>query len=167
MAGVSHSLWLMPQGAFKLALEQAQRQINASLNGPGFPVHLTVAGGFDVSADALERAVRPILARPKGIVLSPLVVETGDRFFQSVYLRLREDAELIALRREIYGALGVEAPAFLPHVSLYYGEASQAAKLAALSSIETFHGPYQAYDFAIGRHVHASAAIELVKMIQD
>ena len=116
--------WLIPEALAAKRFGQLIQSISARFNAPAFPPHLTLVGNLrnnttTLCADArrLSEALVPFEIHPTGI-------QHCEQFFRCAFLSVALDGPL-ARARDLAGNLfGVASSdqAYLPHVSLLYGE---------------------------------------------
>jgi len=74
-------------------------------------------------------------------------VETGQLFYQCVYLRCEDDAALSSawdVAREVFGAPGSAGPTFMPHASVVYGLPGETVKEELCTAVRAWLEPLQA-----------------------
>src|SRR5262245_48091691 len=89
------SLWLVPEGAERAALDALVAHLAALHPAPLFPAHVTLLGGVKlpedevvVGSEALARALSPIAVRFAG-------AGGFDEYFRALFLRVELTAELL------------------------------------------------------------------------
>jgi 2'-5' RNA ligase len=137
---MSYSVWLRPSPGSPIGQLTAKLidDYAARLSCPRFVPHVTLLGGFhcDSHAEALT-ATRALAASLRALRCQPVcrgaLVESGSHFYQCVYWRMELEEELVRAHAEARVAFCAPAPegsAFMPHLSLVYGDLSDEAKAA-------------------------------------
>lgn len=121
-AGIS--LWLMPEAEPREHLAALIARLAARLSTPAFAPHVTLLAAIDgapredvlATARTLAASLRPFAVRLDG-------VEGRDEYFRCLFVRAVVDAPLHAAHAAAARAFRRQPdPAFLPHLSLVYGE---------------------------------------------
>jgi hypothetical protein len=132
MAAEVYSVWLMPEPVWQRTFMGAVRDLSARFRTPRFEPHLTLIGGSPFDRADLERKVEAALPGVAPFSQPIRDIVTGDAFFRSFYALFAAEGVLLDLKHRIDRAVrGVEAPEFMPHVSLLYGSVEPGAKAAA------------------------------------
>lgn len=119
--GRSPSLWLVPEGPAAVRLTALSASLRAEHGGPRFAPHLTLLGGL--SADGLVERTAALAETLPPLTVRITRASWGARWFQCVYLLAERSPPLLAARRLACEALGGSPTvAFLPHISLLYGD---------------------------------------------
>jgi 2'-5' RNA ligase len=131
-----YTLWLMPPTPVRDRFADLIARLSARLGTPRFEPHLTLSGGvLAAPADARARIDALVARRPPVPVR---LTEAGytDTYFRCLFVRAQLTPELQALQHAAAEALGLEPdPAFMPHLSLVYGNLEPAQKEMILDDI--------------------------------
>ena len=110
-----------------------------------FPSHVTLLGGFGAGLNEDEvrlrcRCLAQTLSLPdgpfsQGAKCSIKGVESGDIFWQCVFLRLHDDSALHAAHMMARTAFSAEKPPFMPHLSLLYSDMPQTERTAVVAEL--------------------------------
>jgi 2'-5' RNA ligase len=120
-SGRAPSLWLVPHGAEAHTLTDLISELQEQHGGPTFAPHLTLLGGL--RADDLRERTAALASQLSPIEVTLTRASWGGRWFQCVYLLAAPTPGLLSARRMACVALnGDPTAAFLPHVSLLYGD---------------------------------------------
>lgn len=119
-----YSIWLLPEAPLSHALSEVIAVFSQTCLTPDFKPHITllgqiqkqesdILGGFELLANSLQ-PFRVHLNHP----------EHQDNIFRSLYLKVAPEEPLRQMYREALALFGQEGDirAFLPHVSLLYGQ---------------------------------------------
>ncbi|MCB1054508.1 MAG: 2'-5' RNA ligase family protein [Acidobacteria bacterium] len=131
------ALWLTPRGAERYAWRERIEAVAKLLGGPVFAPHVTLFGTFRrsvpealVLAEALSRDLAPIPISGAGLGI-------GADPWQALYVPLVVNPQLWRARRRVCEVLDAEGAAdFMPHLSLYYGDAPTVQKCQAVELLE-------------------------------
>ena len=63
--------------------------------------------------------------------------EAGKTFFQCIYMRVAENPSLSRTREAAVKAFALPANDYMPHLSLYYGDASPDRRVTILAAVPT------------------------------
>ncbi|MFT5685244.1 MAG: 2'-5' RNA ligase [Myxococcota bacterium] len=129
--GIRPSLWLLPDEASILA--PVIDRLATTHSGPRFTPHLTLLGS--VLGEQLVERAEALAAQ-----LSPMTLPTGavvgsDRWFRCLTLALPPSTALQAARAAAEAAFAVPARPWSPHISLLYGDLSEATRRRAADNL--------------------------------
>ena len=125
----------------------AKQTIDNELQGPAFPIHMTLAGQFDLNLSKIKvleeemaNAIDPIEISYKGYGMK-------DYFFQAFYVKVNLNQDLQTTRSKICDILKIENEEFMPHLSLYYGKQALEKKQSLLTELPDIEGSFMAETF--------------------
>lgn len=131
-----YSLWLMPSGELYAELRSLIEGLSDRYGGPRFEPHITLLGGLtgpegELLARASELAA---FVRPHPVRLTK--VEYLDEYYRCLYIRVQETPE-VARTHQMAQVLfrRLDDRAFLPHLSLLYGDFPAGAKEAIVEEL--------------------------------
>ena len=137
----------MPKKEEILLFLNAKKIIDEEFQGPSFPIHMTLAGEFDLdltSMKAFEENLcnnfTPFEVHFKGYGMK-------NYFFQAFYVAVELNKELQTIRSKICDFLNIKDGEFMPHLSLYYGKQKEEKKQALLSQLPKIQGSFMAETF--------------------
>jgi 2'-5' RNA ligase len=114
------------------SLTQVIQSLAQTFDAPVFQPHVTLLGGVEQeNTEFLDKlsSLTPFTVNAKGI-------KSTGAFFQSLYLPIIKNKEMLAARRLAKKAFGVTSNAkFEPHLTLLYANLPEDQKLAAAASI--------------------------------
>jgi 2'-5' RNA ligase len=116
--------WLIPEALAVKRFGQVIRSISARFNAPAFPPHLTLIGNLRNNTTALCADARKLSDALVPFDIHPTGIQHSEQYFRCAFLSVALDGPL-ARARDLAGKLfGVVSSdeAYLPHVSLLYGE---------------------------------------------
>jgi hypothetical protein len=114
-------LWLCADGEVEGRLSAAISDLAARFGGSAFSPHLTLAAGFGTREAAIEAAHSARLELGD-IELCFSEVESTAEYYRALYLRADEHAVLSACHERLVQRTQRSDRAFIPHVSLFYGD---------------------------------------------
>ena len=125
----------------------AKKIIDGKLHGPNFPIHMTLAGEFNLDLTDMKAIEDNI-----GNNFSPFEVlfrgyGMKNYFFQAFYVAVNLNKELQTTRSKICNFLNIEDGEFMPHLSLYYGKEEEKKKQTLLSELPEIEGSFIAETF--------------------
>lgn len=125
MAGLNKKkefcVWAHFDEESSLALNHIKERANANLSGPKFEAHLTLVGSLESVDSSTSDALSLISNKYEPFVVKTNGIQMKDKFFQALFIKIKEEKHLIKFRNEIGKSLNVNLKEFFPHVSLYYG----------------------------------------------
>jgi 2'-5' RNA ligase len=136
---VLHSIWLVPPpGPTRDALAAVVRSHAAPRGEAAFAPHVTLAGAFRATRDAAAGSLAAAAAAiPAGDMRVNFVrVVAGREYHRWVYLLAEKTGPLCAAAAAAATAAGVpfDEDAYMPHLSLAYGEGDATAAAATLTA---------------------------------
>ncbi len=124
-----HSLWLVPPEPEREQLSVLIRELSTSFGTPVFEPHLTLLGGLEDSLDDLWSRAEQLALTLAPFQVHVEGVETGEDYFQSLFVRVKITSELRQAELRARQKFGSKRTApFVPHVSLLYGTIAADAK---------------------------------------
>jgi 2'-5' RNA ligase len=146
------SLWLVPEGEERAALDALVSRLAALHPAPTFAAHVTLVAGVElpedeviVRSEALARALYPLTVRFEGC-------GGFDEYFRALFLRVALTAELLganARARAVFGRHG--DPPFFPHLSLWYGRPAAAERARLTAAIGSVSDGFEARRLSLVR----------------
>jgi 2'-5' RNA ligase len=117
------SLWLMPEGeAFDYYFEIIAR-LSQRLVTPVFLPHVTLLGLIDGTNEEVEAKTVKLAAQFHPFRVEFTGVETFDEYFRCLFVRVKETPVLLTAHQQARQLFGrQDDPAFMPHLSLVYGD---------------------------------------------
>jgi 2'-5' RNA ligase len=132
----SYALWLIPEGNARTRLARTIGQLSRQHSTPVFAPHITLASGIVAPARdvATKAAVLAQSLRPQRLHLTRL--DWRDEYFRCLFVTVARMSPLLRahkMARKVFELRGRRA--FLPHVSLVYGDLSPEAKRHIIRSL--------------------------------
>ena len=125
---VFYSIWEIFSYHQQKKLENLKKNINKYLRGPLFPIHLTISAGFVGKEKELINKMQLILYQLEQFYIELDNYGYKDAFFKSLYIKVKKSNELILQKKIIDNTFNSSTKFFLPHISLFYGNASKSLK---------------------------------------
>ncbi|CAM9304264.1 unnamed protein product [Phaeothamnion confervicola] len=135
---VGHSLWLCPSPNSDLFTNLIQ-EIATACKTPVFPPHVTLLAGASLPEGQLLDRCRGLAAKLQPATLKVTEVASKDLYFQCVFALLAKDESLLSWRRlasEAFEEQECDLNAFMPHLSLAYGDIDDATKRQIRADVE-------------------------------
>ena len=98
-----YSIWAIFNDKQQKQLEKIKKKVNTVLKGPYFPIHMTISGGFTGIEKDLIYKMKSTL---NGLDQFSIKVENygyKKTFFQSLYIKVKKNNELILQKKSIKG----------------------------------------------------------------
>ena len=145
------SVWIRPEASVGAQLHAVIVAQSAALlphgaTGPFFP-HVTVLGGIPVASEAgihaVTVAVGALARETRAFSVEAPAIVAGAQFFQCVYALCQPSAPLSACFESLCAALPSAPrpfPAYMPHLSLVYGELPQSLREASAAALAASFG---------------------------
>ena len=140
-------LWEIPKKKEIPLFLKAKQLIDNKLNGPSFPIHMTLAGPFDLNQSKVKNLEEEIVNRINPIEISYKGYGMKDYFFQAFYVKVDLNQDLQSARSKICDIVKIEDEEFMPHLSLYYGKKSLDEKQSLLAELPEIEGSFTAETF--------------------
>jgi 2'-5' RNA ligase len=134
-AAFGYHLWLAPEGEARDDLQDIIDRLAEAYGGPAFTPHVTLLSGLDGSEASLLETNRKLAVALDPFHLDLTTPEGGTTFFQCVYMRVGRNPSLSRTRQAAGEAFGLPAGGYMPHLSLYYGDASPERRAAILEAV--------------------------------
>ena len=120
-SSVFYSIWAIFHDSQQKLLENLKKKINIELNGPSFPVHMTITSGFFGSEKELVNKMRSTLSKLNSFNIELENYDYKNTFFQSLYIKVKKNNELILQKKILDKTFNCQNSFFSPHISLFYG----------------------------------------------
>jgi 2'-5' RNA ligase len=130
------SLWLMPGGDVSERLSAIIRRLSSRLGAPEFPPHVTLLGSFTGRRRELMDRCARVAASLRPFVIHLGEIDFFDAYFRCLFARAALTDPLRQAHRAACQALGRKRePAFMPHLSLLYGNYPASLKREMIAEI--------------------------------
>ena len=143
------TLWAMPKKEEIPLILSAKQTIDKELLGPVFPIHMTLAGQFDMNQSEINSLKEVIVSKLDPIEISYKGYGMKDYFFQAFYVKVDLNQDLQSTRSKICDILKIENEEFMPHLSLYYGKQALEKKQSLLTELPYIEGNFIAEVFFV------------------
>ena len=134
MNRLSYSIWGVFSNKNKFFLKNLQKKIREDFGGPIFPLHLTISSNFKINKKKLTK-MKLISKESKKIHLENNNFDFKKNFFQSIFLNIAINKELIYQKKMIDHFLKPKKKKYFPHISLFYGNISMLKKKKIIKSL--------------------------------
>ena len=134
-AAFGYHLWLAPEGDALHQLQGVVDQLAEAHGGPVFTPHVTLLSGLTADEASLIRTNRELTTGLEPFQLSLAEAEAGATFFQCIYMRVAENPSLSRTRQAAGEAFALPVDDYMPHLSLYYGDASPEHRATILAAV--------------------------------
>ena len=130
-----YSIWARFNNKQQEQLEVLKKKVNKILEGPYFPIHMTVSSRVLESEGELIKKMESNLNR-----LSRFSIEIDNygyknTFFQSLYINVKRNHRFISQKKIIDTIFNCQPSFYAPHISLYYGLKNNAVKKKIISKL--------------------------------
>ena len=105
------------------------------LKGPYFPIHMTISAGFSGKEKELIKKIKSTLNKFDGFSIEIDNYGYKNTFFQSLYIKVKKNNELISQKKIIDNIFNCQTSFFSPHISLYYGHKNNSVKKKIISNL--------------------------------
>lgn len=127
----------------------AKQTIDNELQGPAFPIHMTLAGQFDMNQSEINSLEEAMVSKLDPIEISYKGYGMKDYFFQAFYVKVNLNQDLQTSRSKICDILKIKNEEFMPHLSLYYGKQALEKKQSLLTELPYVEGNFIAEVFYV------------------
>ncbi|CAI5483683.1 unnamed protein product [Closterium sp. Yama58-4] len=134
------SIWAMPEegSAFHASASAAISNLSTRFGCTPFEPHVTVIGAFGeregLDEQEVVKRMERLSASLKPYDIQVMELAAGQLFFQCVYLKMLPSKEVLHVHNEAVEVMGMDrnsVAAYMPHLSLIYGDLSDAQKQEA------------------------------------
>jgi 2'-5' RNA ligase len=120
---VTYSLWLMPAGDLCHWLADTILELSRKYSTPTFEPHVTLLGRITGPKRTVVSKSAELAQRISPFTLRLTRVDYLDRYYQCVFVRVAASGPLLKAHRAAREVFDLEiSPAFMPHLSLIYGD---------------------------------------------
>ena len=130
-----YSIWAIFTDKQQKQLEKLKKKINVVLKGPYFPIHMTISAGFSGKEKELIKKIKSTLNKFDGFSIEIDNYGYKNTFFQSLYIKVKKNNELISQKKIIDNIFNCQTSFFSPHISLYYGHKNNSVKKKIISNL--------------------------------
>ncbi len=134
-AAFGYHLWMVPVENPLRRLQGIIDHLAEVHDGPIFTPHVTLLSGLDADEASLIETNRRLAAGLEPFILNLTAPEAGTTFLQCVYMRVAENPSLSQARQAACQAFALPADNYMPHLSLYYGDASPERRATILAAV--------------------------------
>ena len=134
-AAFGYHFWLVPVGEALHRLRGVIDDLAEAHDGPVFTPHVTLLSGLTADEASLIETNRTLAAGLEPFNLDLTVPDAGTTFFQCIYMRMAENPSLSRARQAAGEAFALPADNYMPHLSLYYGDASPDRRATILKAV--------------------------------
>ena len=133
-----YHLFLEPEGALREELSALIRNLAGEYGGPVFAPHVTLLARIPVEAE--EKIIEKAQSLAK--LLTPLTLTLGDlaaeeRYYRALYIKIKEVEEMEKCHAQANETFSMQdEAAYLPHLSLLYGNYPQEKKEATMQVLQ-------------------------------
>jgi 2'-5' RNA ligase len=129
LAGKRYSLWLMPRGDAYERLVRVLHELSAACGAPEFPPHVTLLGGMVGARRDIVRKSAALAERIRPFTIRLEKIDYLDEYFRCLFVRAATTKPLREAHRIARGVFEHRRePAFMPHLSLLYGDFTRSFK---------------------------------------
>ena len=130
-----YSIWARFNNKQQEQLEVLKKKVNKILEGPYFPIHMTISSRILGSERELIKKIESNLNR-----LSRFSIEIDNygyknTFFQSLYINVKRNHRFISQKKIIDTIFNCRPSFYTPHISLYYGLKNNTVKKKIISKL--------------------------------
>ena len=128
--------WFVPApGAERDLLVTTIGALAAAWAAPAFPPHVTIVPMYDSNAAAAVRTLKSLTAGLRPFEVTFPAFGQEQTYFRSLYLRAAPSAPLTAAHQAGLRAWALQAPPYMPHLSLLYSDLPPEQKEPLLAAI--------------------------------
>lgn len=136
MRAKGYSLWLMPTGKVYDKRSNLIKRLAGEHNAPIFEPHVTLISEVMGSENDVLRKVEQLVLGRKSFPITLRTIDYQDFYFRTLFVKADKTEPLQKLHDqacEIFEMKNI--PSYMPHLSLLYGNFSQAAKEQIIETI--------------------------------
>jgi 2'-5' RNA ligase len=145
---VGVSLWLVPSEPALSLLKEAVKSTAAKHGSPVFKPHCTLLAGLNGSEEEVVQQTKDLAAKLQPIQTSVEELASKNLYFQSVFALLRKDPALLEMHKTAteHFQLPYKEGEYMPHVSLFYGDAADDTRAQIRSELQHMIGTSLSFD---------------------
>lgn len=131
---IGHSLWVCPIGDAKQAYSEIIGNMSQELGTYHFTPHITLVAAIMTSPEDVVQRTNDLAAKLTPYEFQFDSLSHKDRYFQCVFAKMKLTQEVLnanQIAREVFSERQTD-PAYMPHLSLVYGEFTQTTKEAKI-----------------------------------
>jgi 2'-5' RNA ligase len=130
-----YSLWLMPSGEVRQRLGATILDLSREYSAPAFSPHVTLAGGILGPAREVAAKMKDLARRIPPFTVRLTALEGLDEYFRCLFVKVATTHPLMTANKAAREVFNLEKqPAFMPHLSLLYGNLPCSVKERIITS---------------------------------
>lgn len=135
MVSKGYTLWLMPKGEVYNNFFNLIKKLAREYQGPLFVPHVTLLGEIELSKEEIIKRTKILVQNQKSfpIVLKQIAYE--EFFFRALIVLAQISEPLQKLHERAKKIFEMNIPAYMPHLSILYGEYTLETKKKIISEI--------------------------------
>ena len=123
-----YSIWAIFNNKQQEQLEVLKKKIDKIIEGPYFPIHMTISSKILGSEKDLIKKMESNLNRLNRFSIEIDNYGYKNSFFQSLYINVKKNRKFISQKKIIDTIFNCQPSFYNPHISLYYGLKNNALK---------------------------------------
>lgn len=136
MKATGHALWLIPTGEANHKFSNLIRRLSQEYSAPIFQPHVTLVGEAFQSEKELVKKGEQLASGQKPFPITLRAIDYQDFYFRALYVKADKTEQLLAFYNHIIEIFEMQdIPEYMPHLSLLYGNFSQAIKERIIEKI--------------------------------
>ncbi|KAL3851424.1 hypothetical protein ACJIZ3_013306 [Penstemon smallii] len=147
-----YSVWGIPQEELTPRLKKLMEGLRSEFGGPQFEPHVTVVGAISLTEEEARDRFNKACENLKAYSATVEKVATGTFFYQCVYLLLHPTPEVVDASARCCSHFGYHnSTAYMPHLSLLYGDLNEEEKKTAQEKAYVLDESIGSLNFQISR----------------
>ena len=131
-----YSLWLMPTGEARERLARMILELSRQYATPVFEPHVTLAGGIAGPTREVTSKMRDLARRIPPFTVRLAAVDGLEEYYRCLFIRVAPTRPIMSANEAARGVFNLKSqPAFMPHLSLLYGNLPPRVKERVISSL--------------------------------
>ncbi|HEY0756881.1 MAG TPA: 2'-5' RNA ligase family protein [Ktedonobacteraceae bacterium] len=136
MARRKYSFWFMPGGAVEQKFSQLIVQLAQRYASPVFPPHITLLGSIEAHEQEIVRQAQDLASLIHSFSVQLTNVAFTPAYYQALFVKVDPSAEIVAAYQQVSKLFPAnQQTAYMPHLSLLYGDLSIAIKQKIIEEI--------------------------------
>jgi 2'-5' RNA ligase len=132
----SYAVWLTPRGKVRDELARKIRELSREYATPVFEPHVTLVSGILGSPDQVMAKSAKLAAQVSALVVRLTKLDWLNEYFRCVFVRVAKSRPLVEANRRAKMVFGLERRrAFMPHLSLLYGNLAPRVKKRIVAAL--------------------------------
>jgi 2'-5' RNA ligase len=135
----SYALWLVPAGELYDRLARIIADLSRKHGAPAFEPHVTLLSPIPGAEDAVAARCERLADRIEPYSIRLTKLDELNEYYRCLFVRVLETPAVVGANSEARDVFRLQqGPPYMPHLSLLYGDFSEATKYRIIESLESW-----------------------------